>query len=84
MAARLRQKISPEVAAVALQALLRRQALEPESRLVLFKELATHFRAKAEFPAEATDGLADEQFLRNVVDVIYRTRTEAKVERVAA
>jgi hypothetical protein len=26
-----------------------------------------------EFPAEATDGVADEQYLRNVVDVLYRT-----------
>ena len=43
----------------------------------LFGELAAHFHAKVEFPAEATDGVADEQFLRNVVDVIYRTRPEA-------
>jgi len=44
----------------------------------LFGELAAHFQAKVEFPAEATDGVTDEQFLRNVVDVVYRT----KVERV--
>jgi hypothetical protein len=28
-----------------------------------------------EFPAEAADGVADEQFLRNVADVIFRSRS---------
>ena len=46
----------------------------------LFGELAAHFRAKVDFPAEATDGMADEHFLRNIVDVVYRTRPDAKAE----
>ena len=50
----------------------------------LFGDLATHFRAKVEFPPEATDGIADEQYLRNVVDVLYRTRAEAPIQKVAA
>jgi hypothetical protein len=37
-----------------------------------------------EFPAEATDGITDEQYLRNVVDVIYRTRTDDRIEKLAA
>jgi uncharacterized RDD family membrane protein YckC len=84
LAARLRQRVTPAEAAIALQAVMRRDTFEPAARVELFEELATHFRTKAEFPAEATDGLADEQFLRNVVDVIYRTRTESKAERVTA
>jgi uncharacterized RDD family membrane protein YckC len=76
LAARLRQNISPAEAEVALQALLRRDEFDPVARVELFGELAAHFYAKVEFPAEATDGVADEQFLRNVVDVIYRTRAE--------
>jgi len=84
LAARLRQRVSPAEAAIALQAVMRRDTFEPAARVELFEELAAHFRGKAEFPAEATDGLADEQFLRNVVDVIYRTRTEPKTESVAA
>ena len=78
LAARLRQNVSPAEAAVALQALLRRDELEPVARVELFAELAGHFRAKVEFPAEATDGIADEQYLRNVVDVLYRTSGESR------
>ena len=33
---------------------------------------------KWSFPPEATDGVADEQYLRNVVDVLYRARTEKR------
>jgi uncharacterized RDD family membrane protein YckC len=76
LAARMRQRVAPGEAAVALQALLRRDQFEPVERIELFSELATHFLAKVQFPSEATDGITDEQFLRNVVDVIYRARTE--------
>jgi uncharacterized RDD family membrane protein YckC len=79
LAARLRQRISPAAADVALQALLRRDEFDPGARVELFRELAGHFRAKVEFPAEATDGVADEQYLRNVVDILYRTRGENPV-----
>ena len=84
LAARLRQRISPAEAAVAVQALLRRDEFDPVARIELFSDLAAHFRAKADFPAEATDGITDEQYLRNVVDVIYRTRTDSRIENVAA
>lgn len=77
LTARLRQQVSPAEAAIALQALLRRDQFEPAARIELFTDLAGHFRAKTDFPLEATEGIADEQFLRNVVDVIYRTRAEA-------
>lgn len=76
LAARLRQQVSAAEADVALQALLRREEFNSVARVELFSELAAHFRAKVEFPAEATDGVADEQFLRNVVDVLYRARAE--------
>ena len=75
LAARLRQRVSPGEAAIALQAVLRRDEFEAAARVQLFAELAEHFRTKAEFPVEATEGVADEQYLRNVVDVIYRART---------
>lgn len=76
LVARLRQIISPPEAAVALQALLRREEFEMNARVELFSELAAHFKAKVSFPAEATEGVADEQYIRNVVDVIYRTQAE--------
>jgi uncharacterized RDD family membrane protein YckC len=74
LAARLRQNVAPAEADIVLQSLLRRDEFDPVARVELFAELAAHFRAKVEFPGEATDGLADEQFLRNVVDVVYRTK----------
>ena len=73
LAARLRQNTTPTEAAIALQSLLRREEFEPVARVELFATLADHFRAKVEFPAEAMDGITDEQFLRNVLDVAYRS-----------
>lgn len=83
LVARLRQNVSPMEADIALQALLRRGEFDPVARVGLFGDLAAHFRAKVEFPSEATDGVADEQYLRNVVDVLYRTRQENRVETPA-
>jgi uncharacterized RDD family membrane protein YckC len=74
LAARLRQRVSPPEAATAFRALLRRDEFDPVARIELFAELAAHFRAKVEFPPEAIEGIADEQYLRNVVDVLYRSR----------
>ena len=84
LAARLRQRVSPAEAAVAVQSLLRRDEFDPIARVELFGDLAAHFRGKAAFPPEATDGITDEQYLRNVVDVIYRTRTDSRIENAAA
>jgi uncharacterized RDD family membrane protein YckC len=78
LTARLRQNVTPAEADIALQSLLRREEFDPVSRVELFGELAAHFQAKVEFPAEATDGVTDEQFLRNVVDVVYRTKAESQ------
>ena len=47
---------------------------EAAARVRLFGDLGEHFRTIAAFPAEATEGVTDEQFLRNVVDVLYRAR----------
>jgi uncharacterized RDD family membrane protein YckC len=72
--ARLRQRVSPAEAAIALQALLRRDGFDAPERVILFQEVAAHFRAKVAFPAEALEGITDEQYVRNVVDVLYRAR----------
>ena len=72
--ARLRQRISANEASLALQALLRRDALDAAARIELFAAMAAHFKEKAEFPAEASEGIADEQYVRNVVDVVFRPR----------
>ena len=73
--ARLRQRTTPAEAALVLQAILRREQLDPAARVALYAELAAHFRAKVKLPPEVTEGLADEQFLRNLVDVLHQSRT---------
>lgn len=76
--ARLRQRVTPAEAAQALQALLRREDFDPAARIELFAELARHFQEKVAFPAEAVERMSDEQYVRNVVDVLYRTRKTAR------
>ncbi|MEX2578584.1 MAG: RDD family protein [Verrucomicrobiales bacterium] len=70
--ARLRQRTTPEEARIALDAVVRRDELEPGPRLAVFAELADHFREIAEFPEEITVGLSDEQYVRNVVGSLFR------------
>jgi uncharacterized RDD family membrane protein YckC len=75
LGARLRQNVTPKEAGIALQALLRRDELDPQERIALFREMASHFRTVVEFPQEATDGISDEQYIRNAVDILFRTQT---------
>lgn len=70
--ARLRQRTTPDEARIVLDAVTRRNELSPEARLNLFAKLADYFRELAEFPDEVTIGLSDEQYIRNVVDTLFR------------
>jgi uncharacterized RDD family membrane protein YckC len=70
--ARLRQTVTPEEAALALESVRRARALNDEERVQLFEALAAHFQTIVEFPPEATEMIGAEQYVRNVVDVIYR------------
>ncbi len=72
LCARLRQRAGPELAAVALHALMRREMLDATSRLAVFADIAAHFRKLVEFPPEVGEALGDEQYVRNVVEVLYR------------
>lgn len=72
LAARLRQRATPRTVALIVEAILRRQDFDPPERLRLFHELAQHFKTVVPYPAEATEGLTDEQYVRNVADVIFR------------
>jgi len=74
LVARLRQRIAPSEAALALQAVMRRAELEARARIDLFREIADHFRHKVQFPEEVSDGISDEQYVRNVIDVVYRSK----------
>jgi uncharacterized RDD family membrane protein YckC len=72
--ARLRQHVSPPEAQIALQALLRRDEFDPPARVELFQNIVAHFKDIVTFPAEAIDGLSDEQYVRNIVDALYRPK----------
>jgi uncharacterized RDD family membrane protein YckC len=80
LAGRLRQRVSPVEARLALQALVRRDELEPNARIQLFSDLAGHFRSLVSFPPEITEALPDEQYIRNVVDILFRTRQKPSEE----
>jgi uncharacterized RDD family membrane protein YckC len=81
--ARLRQQVTPEEAALAVQALLRRNQLEPAKRIALYRDLAKYFKEAAKFPEIAILGLTDEQYLRNVVDSVFRERRQRETPGVA-
>ena len=75
--ARLRNHVSPDEAHSALSSVLRREQLEPASRLKLYATLADHFRELTVFPDSVTHGMTDEQYVRNVVDTLFRKRGDA-------
>jgi uncharacterized RDD family membrane protein YckC len=72
LVARLRQRVSPGEADLALRALARRDALDPDARVSLFKSMSDLFKGKVVFPEEAAANVSDEQYVRNVVDVVFR------------
>lgn len=70
--ARLCSQVTPHEASLAVSALMRRNELNDEARLKVFRELAAHFQALVNFPPEVTDDISDEQIVRNVVCSIYK------------
>ena len=71
LAARLRSLVTPEAAAIAIQAVTLRDGYDPVARIQLFAELAAYFRSLVEFPEQALEGVTDEQYVRSVLRVIY-------------
>ncbi|OQY57939.1 MAG: RDD family protein [Desulfobacteraceae bacterium 4572_88] len=72
LAARLRHHVSPQEAGIAMQALLRRDELMPRARVGLFSEIVSYFKEIVTFPEEAAEGISDEQYIRNMVDILFR------------
>ena len=71
---RLRNRLGPAAAGILLESLSRASRLEPSARIRLFSELSAYIRSHVEFPSEAMEGITDEQFVRNTVDVLYHQR----------
>ncbi len=72
LAARLRQKVPTRVAHLALEAILRRDEIEPAARLVLFREFGEYLKNVVSYPTEMVEQLTDEQYVRNTVDVLFQ------------
>lgn len=73
LAARLRMRLPATLLATTFEALLRRDQFEPSARLELYRQLADRFRREADFPPAATEDLSDEQYLRNVLEVVAQS-----------
>lgn len=71
----LRQAVRAPEAAVLARSLIRRDELDADARVKLFADFAADLRKRVTLPAEITANISDEQFIRNVVDVLYATRT---------
>src|SRR5205823_2408687 len=84
LAARLNQRVSAGEARVGVQALIRRDELTAQARVELFGEIAAHLRSLVEFPPETTEGITDEQYVRNVVDILFRPQRPERLELVEA
>jgi uncharacterized RDD family membrane protein YckC len=68
--ARLRERAPAPAAALAIEALLRRDRLDDRDRVALFDDLAAYFRTLVEFPAEDASELSSEQYVRNIVEIL--------------
>ncbi|MBF0570824.1 MAG: RDD family protein [Candidatus Omnitrophica bacterium] len=84
LCSRLRQNVSPDEAEIAMQAIIRRDDFDPSERIKLFEEIAQYFKTKVIFPDEDIENVSDEQYVRNVVDILFsstqREWAESKVQ----
>ncbi len=78
IAAVLRQRSPPALVELALQAVARRDELSPDAQLEVFRVLGEKFRGvmrgATRIPEEVTATLTDEQFVRNVLQVVMTNR----------
>lgn len=81
---RLRQKLDSAEVSLIIRALTRRDHLEPLARVALFRELADQVKSKVEFPEESLVGQSDEQFLRNVADILFQRKAKPAARMTTA
>ena len=70
--ARLRQQTPPELAGAALETLLRRDSFDPAARLEVLGAVSREFRKRTSPHEEESDFLSEEQYVRNIVEVLFR------------
>jgi hypothetical protein len=49
----------------------------------LFSEIAAYYRSVVEFPAEAVEQISDEQYVRNVVEILFQPAVSARSRSTA-
>ena len=76
LTARLRQKVGPALASVALEAIMRRDELAPDARLEVFRDFSEYFKTVVPYPPDATDQIPDEQYVRNVVALLFKKSSQ--------
>jgi len=81
LCARVRKLVPPEACAVAVEALLRRDELDDRARVQLFDEMATYFQNLVPFPPSDTESITSEQYVRNVVEILYRRTAQSGLNR---
>jgi uncharacterized RDD family membrane protein YckC len=74
LAARLRALAVPAEAELVLSAVLRRESLEPTERARLYRALVEHLQSLVSFPEELVEPLSDEQYLRDVIGILFPSR----------
>lgn len=74
LAARIRQVVTPEQRATAIDALSRVNNFDPEARIEIFKTIATTFKTSCNIPPEYTDGIPDEILVADIVEVFSSQR----------
>jgi uncharacterized RDD family membrane protein YckC len=74
LCARLRQRVLPREADLAIQAILRRDELADDARVKLFKEMADYFSKIVAGPQEAGESISDEQYGRNMADILFSNK----------
>ena len=77
--ARLRQHVTPSEAQIAVQSIMRRDTLDPQARIALFRDIRAYFQTLVTFPQEATDGISDERYVRNVVEAVFRSKVSLEI-----
>ena len=68
---RLQNNCPVELSSLLLKALIRRTVLKDEPRREIYSQLVQELAKCAKFPQEATDGLSNERYLKNCVDILY-------------
>jgi len=71
LVARFRDRVSQQESELVLEAILRREEIVPEKRILLFEQLASYFKKLVPFPEVAVEGISDEQYLRNIIQVLF-------------